>query len=434
MGADVTSTLPSTTTSSVSRVRAAVVVALTVVLIMINWADKSALGLVSVPIMDELHISAQDFGFLGSAYFFTYSASAVLFGWIATRVRVNRIILVVSALWALCMLPVALAPGFAVLMLSRIGLGFTEAPATPLGNFIVQSWFPDERRTVPATLVMIGSPLGVLLAGPGLTFVMVRTGWRAVFVVLAVIGLAWCCVWAFAGKEGGYSGRTAAAPASHWRHAGAGFWKLLSNRSWLLCTIVAFAAYWTTTLSTTWLAAFFTKSLGFSKKTATGWLLTVSPGVAIVVMLGWSALSALLLRRGVATRWSRGFLIGATSVAGGALVTAGSVIHAPGTVVVLVAVGAALANPIFPLGFVLAAEVAPASFRALSVSLFAALATLAGIVAPAVTGALVTAQGNTGYHVAFLVAGLVSLVAGILAATGIDPARDSRRAAEAGAS
>src|SRR5689334_19049760 len=102
MSCNVTSTTPSSTFTSPSRTRAAVVVSLTVVLMMINWADKSALGLVAVPIMDELHISAQDFGFLGSAYFFTYSVYAILFGWIATRVRVNRILLVISVLWAVC--------------------------------------------------------------------------------------------------------------------------------------------------------------------------------------------------------------------------------------------------------------------------------------------------------------------------------------------
>lgn len=421
----VTSTTPSSEPSN--RLRAGMVVSLTVVLMIINWADKSALGLVSVPIMDELRVSAKDFGLLGSAYFFTYSVSAILFGWIATKIRVNRILLFISALWAVCMLPVALAPGFAVLLLSRIGLGFAEAPATPLSNYLVQSWFPDERRTVPATLVMIGSPLGVLLAGPGLTFVLVHLGWRAVFATLAIIGAVWCCVWAFAGREGEFSGRTDAGSSLSWRLARAGLSRLLLNRSWLLCTTVAFAAYWSTTLSTTWMAAYFTKALGFSRET-TGWLLAVSPGVAIVAMLTWSALSGVLVRRGFATRWSRGFLIGMTSVAGGALVALGSLAHSPGLVVALVAIGTAMANPVFPIGFVLAAEVAPASFRALSVSLFAAFSTLAGIIAPSITGALVSDEGSDGYRTAFLIAGLLSLVAGVLAAAGINPGRDRSRA------
>lgn len=303
MSAQVTPASSSLRNKSKDRTRAAIVVVLTVALMMINWADKSALGLVSVPLMSEFGISPEGFGLLGSGYFFTYSASAILFGWIATRVRVNRILLVVALMWAICMLPVALAPAFSVVLFSRIGLGFAEAPATPLGNFAVQSWFPDERRTVPATLAMIGSPLGVLLAGPGLTFLMVRFGWQSVFLALAVIGVAWCVLWAFAGGEGPYSGRSDSGESLSWRRVASGFGKLVINRSWLLCTAVCFAAYWTATLSTTWMAAFFTKALGFSTAT-TGWLLAVSPGISIVVMLAWSALSALLIRRGVGTRWS----------------------------------------------------------------------------------------------------------------------------------
>lgn len=46
-------------------------------------ADKIVVGLAGVPIMDELQLTPKQFGFLGSAFFFLFSVSAIVFGFIA---------------------------------------------------------------------------------------------------------------------------------------------------------------------------------------------------------------------------------------------------------------------------------------------------------------------------------------------------------------
>jgi MFS family permease len=395
--------------------RAWAVVAMVVVFMMLNWADKSALGLTAVPIMDDLGLGPEQFGLLGSAYFFVYAVSTIAFGWIATRVRVNRIMGALVLVWAVALLPVVFAASFAVLLTSRIVLGAGEAPATPLGNFMAHSWFPDRRRTVAGTLVMIGSPLGVMIAGPGLTSVMLTFGWRAIYAVLAVLGLAWAVVWWMVGREGPHAGRTTGTAGARSVRPLAALRIVGRNPARIGCTVAGFGAYWATTLSTTWLPAYFTKGLGFDAA-ATGALVAVTPAISIAVMLVWAGVSAGLLRRGVATRWARAGLVGLTMVVGGACTVIGASATTAGATVVLVSIGLALSQPVYPLVFLLISEVSPEGLRAFAISFSAALFTLAGIVAPWLTGRLVgAAPGAGGYGTAFAVCGVLMAAGGLVA-------------------
>jgi ACS family hexuronate transporter-like MFS transporter len=395
--------------------RAWAVVAMVVVFMMLNWADKSALGLTAVPIMDDLGLRPEQFGLLGSAYFFLYAVSTIAFGWVATRIGVNRIMGALVLVWAVALLPVVFAATFAVLLTSRIVLGAGEAPATPLGNFMAHSWFPDRRRTVAGTLVMIGSPLGVLVAGPGLTSVMLAFGWRAIYGVLAVLGLVWAAGWWMVGREGPHAGRATGAEGSPPVRPRVALRIIGRNPAWIGCTVAGFGAYWATTLSTTWLPAYFTKGLGFDAS-ATGTLVALTPAISIAVMLIWAAVSAGLLHRGVTTRWARAGLLGLTMVIGGACIVIGVSATTIGTTVVLVSIGLALSQPVYPLVFLLLSEVSPESLRAFAISFSAALFTLAGIVAPWLTGRLVgAAAGASGYVSAFTVCGAVMAAGGLVA-------------------
>lgn len=416
------------------------VVALVVIFMMLNWADKSALGLTAVPIMDELHVGAGEFGLLGSAYFFLYAVSTIAFGWLATRMRVNRIMLVLVLAWSVIMLPIGLFASFTVLLLNRVLLGASEAPATPLGNFMAHSWFPDRRRTLASTLIMIGSPLGVMIAGPGLTAVLLSFGWRAIYLVLAAFGAIWALVWAFTGREGPFAGRgdnQTHAAEPHLKVTvgalGAAARRLLTNRSWVATTFAGFGAYWATTLSTTWLPAWFTKGLGFSTL-ITGRLVAITPAVSIVSMLLWALISGVLIRRGVATRWARGGVLAASLLVGGLCVIISSQLGASAVTVAVASVGLALSQPVYPVMFLLISEVSPARLRAFSISLSAALATLAGVIAPSVTGWFVgNSPGAAGYAAAFLCCGVLMLIAGLATIAWVRPKRDAEQAVPAAA-
>ena len=53
---------------------------------LVNFADKIVVGLAGAPIMDELKLSPEQFGLLGSSFFFLFSISAIVVGFIVNRI------------------------------------------------------------------------------------------------------------------------------------------------------------------------------------------------------------------------------------------------------------------------------------------------------------------------------------------------------------
>src|SRR5437667_2341895 len=78
----------------------------------VNFADKIVVGLAGVPIMNELQLTPKQFGFLGSAFFFLFSISAVVVGFIVNRVKTRWVILALALSWALVQFPMVGAVGF----------------------------------------------------------------------------------------------------------------------------------------------------------------------------------------------------------------------------------------------------------------------------------------------------------------------------------
>ena len=53
---------------------------------LVNFADKIVVGLAGVPIMTELKLEPEQFGLLGSSFFFLFSIAAIVVGFIVNRV------------------------------------------------------------------------------------------------------------------------------------------------------------------------------------------------------------------------------------------------------------------------------------------------------------------------------------------------------------
>src|SRR6516164_428120 len=97
---------------------------------LVNFADKIVVGLAGGPIMDELKISPQQFGDLGSSFFYLFSASAIIVGFIVNRVQTRWVLLAMALVWALSQFPMMFATvSLTTLFVCRIILGAGEGPA-----------------------------------------------------------------------------------------------------------------------------------------------------------------------------------------------------------------------------------------------------------------------------------------------------------------
>src|SRR6202789_526800 len=96
---------------------------------LVNFADKIVVGLAGVPIMTEMKLEPEQFGLLGSSFFFLFSISAVAVGFLVNRVATRWVLLALALIWALTQFPMIGTVSFATLMACRIVLGAGEGPA-----------------------------------------------------------------------------------------------------------------------------------------------------------------------------------------------------------------------------------------------------------------------------------------------------------------
>ncbi|MFZ3560585.1 MFS transporter [Streptomyces sp. BH055] len=406
--------------------RAWTVTALLVVFMMVNFADKSVLGLAADEIRADLHLSATEFGLANSAFFLLFSVAAIVVGMAADRVSPKLLLLVMAVLWSVAQVPAAIGGGLAVLIGSRIFLGAAEGPAFPVAQQATLSWFPNGKRNLPGALITIGITLGVIISAPGLSWVIQHHGWRAALWVLAGTGVVWAVLWALFGADSPRARATVTARAADDGAPKVPYRKIFASRTWIGTTLAYFMSYWSVALMLVWMPSYLRNALDYSAATA-GRLVVLPWAVGALVLLGQAALTGRLMRRGVVSRKARGWVGGFMLAIGAVCCLLTPFVESVPAQTVLVALGFGFSGSYATVAATTVAELAPAARSGGALGLMNALVTVSGLLAPAAVGALVDARGDAGYQHAVLVTGVLVAIGAVLAFALIDPERDRAR-------
>ena len=381
------------------------------VFMLVNFADKIVVGLAGAPIMDELKLQPEQFGLLGSSFFFLFSISAIIVGFIVNRVATRWVLLAMAVIWSLAQFPMLGTVSFTTLLICRVILGAGEGPAFSVAAHAIYKWFPDEKRTLPTAILSQGSAFGVILAVPALNWVIVNHSWHYAFGALGVVGLMWTVAWFAMGREGPLVQTAAMAKAD----PAISYGRLLTSRTFLGCCAATFGAYWALSLGLTWFTPFIVKGLGFSQKDA-GWI-SVLPwvfGATIVLLTGW--ISQVMMARGYTTRAARGVLGAAPLILGGCILAVLPHIAPGGMMIAFLVVGSGLCGSIYVVCPPMLGEFTPVQQRGAVIAIYGAIYTLAGMIAPSVMGSVIqhAAVPMDGYMTGFTINAVVLVVSGLL--------------------
>ncbi|MBD3942961.1 MFS transporter [Microbacterium sp. NEAU-LLC] len=430
-----TSTVPTDRATRVgSRGRAWTITVLLIVFMLINFGDKAVLGLAAAPIMEELNLTATQYGLASSAFYLLFSVSSIVVGFVANRVSNRLILLILAAVWALSQVSVVMASGLGLILVSRIVLGAAEGPANPLAVNAVQRWFPDQKRNLPTSLINLGAALGVVTLAPLLTWMITNHGWRSAFVLLAVIGAAWCVVWMIWGRDGDAGVAAASTTADSGEVLVASITRVPYRRIFLSGTgiavfIAGFAAYWGLAQLVAWVPLYLGGPLQLGT-TGSGLLVILPWLMGAIVIPVQGVVSDRLMQRGVSSRGAR-VLLSAVFMTIAAVSLVGMILAPAVPVkVALLTVGFSFATVQIAIGMTLIAEITPLSQRAASIATVTGVIGLAGIIAPALTGKLVDAAGVAapgGYNTAFLIAAALFVVGALVLVLLARPVRDAAR-------
>ena len=380
---------------------------------LINFADKTVVGLAAVPIMRDLDLTPRQFGFVGSSFSFLFAVSGILVGFVANRIATRWVLLALAFSWAVVQFPMVGTAGFATLVACRVLLGAGEGPAFSVALHALYKWFPDQQRTLPTAVLTQGAAVGVIVALPALNWIVVHYSWRWAFFALGAVGLLWVLAWALLGREGPLAALALAAADPAAREY-VPYPRLLLSPTFIGCCLACFGGSWAIALGLTWFTPFIITGLGYSQQQA-GWISALPwlMGAASVLTTGF--LSQALTARGASPRWARA-VVGSTPLAvGGLILLIVPHLAVPAWQVVAVVVGGGLCGSIFVVCPPIISSFTPVTQRAAVIAIFVAIYSSAGIFAPIVTGSVIetAATALEGYYTGYTINGVVQLLGGL---------------------
>ena len=402
--------------------------ALLFLFMLINFADKVVVGLAAQPIMADLHLSPEQFGLIGSSFFFLFAISAVIVGFITNRVQTRYTLLAMAIIWSLVQFPMLGTVSLEVLIACRIILGAGEGPAAPVATHAIYKWFPDSLRGMPTAIIAQGSALGVIVAVPALNWIIVHYTWHWAFGALGIAGLLWVGLWLVFGREG-----TLVDPPVGGAEGGAEhipYRYLLACPSIIAACCAGFASYWGLVLGLTWFTSYLVSGLGYSQEL--GGNLTILPWIfGMFVVLGGGWISQRLKKAGVSSRISRGAFAAGTVMLGGTVLLFVRSMPTAELKLALVVFGAAIGSTIYVVTPMIVSELTPQPQRAAMLAITTSVVTLAGVLAPLAMGAVIqnAATPLAGYERGYTILGSLLLVGGLIGVLFIRPETDRKRLA-----
>lgn len=162
---------------------------------LINYLDRATIS-VSLPLISrDFSLNPTEKGVLLSAFFWSYALMQVPVGWSADRFNLRWLYAVAFAIWSLAQGLAGAARTFAFLIMTRVILGVGESIYLPGGTKIVTLLFPPEKRGLPSGLFDFGTRCGMTLGVILVPLLLIHYGWRISFVIVGFAGLLWLIPW-----------------------------------------------------------------------------------------------------------------------------------------------------------------------------------------------------------------------------------------------
>ncbi|MDT4830653.1 D-galactonate transporter [compost metagenome] len=169
--------------------------------VVINYLDRSNLSIAAPALKDEFGLDTVHEGLILSAFGWTYAAMQIPGGWLVDRVSPRLLYAAALILWSAATFFMGFAGSFVILFVLRLAVGALEAPAYPINNRVVTTWFPERERATAIGFYTSGQFVGLAFLTPVLAWLQHHYGWHMVFVSTGLLGIVWGVLWFMVYRE-----------------------------------------------------------------------------------------------------------------------------------------------------------------------------------------------------------------------------------------
>jgi MFS transporter, ACS family, hexuronate transporter len=394
----------------------------------INYIDRSALSIAMPFITHDFKLTASEKGVIFGAFSIGYAAFNFLGGYFSDRFGGRRVLSISMAGWSVACGLTAAVSGFWSMLLVRIAFGMGEGPNAATANKVVNTWFPIDERATAAGVGQAGGPIGGALAGPVVGFLALAFGWRAAFLVMAVLGIMWVIVWRrLATETPGQHPRVSKAELEHIEagqetvRAPSGekvsILEVITTRSVLTTGISLFCYNYILFFFISWFPSYLVDAKHISLMNMS--LVSSLPWItgSIGFLSGGFLVDAIFRRTG-RRMFSRKVVLVTSLVIAASCVALTGVVDEASTAVAVMTVGIGLLMLAAPAYWAIIQDSVPRHQVGTASGVMHALANCSGIVGPAITGVLIQSTGS--FVSAFVLAGAIGLVGSLILAWFVD--------------
>jgi ACS family D-galactonate transporter-like MFS transporter len=159
--------------------------------VLVNYFDRINLSVAYAALRNEFGITALTFGYLLSAYSWTYAICQVPSGVLLDRYGVRRVGRISAFIWSVASFAAALATGIWGFLSARFLLGIGEAPTFPANAKAIGYWFPKSERSLATAIFDSAAKFSSAIGVPIMGLVLIRFGWRWSFAATGVVSLVY---------------------------------------------------------------------------------------------------------------------------------------------------------------------------------------------------------------------------------------------------
>lgn len=167
----------------------------------INYIDRSALGIMWPEMSKDLGLSEMDYAWVINIFTITYAAGKFISGKVYDKVGTKIGFVLSIFFWSLASVLHFFARGAASLGIFRGLLGVAEAGNWPGAVKNNAEWFPIQERAMAQGIFNAGAGIGSIIAAPTVAELFGAYGWKVTFVIIGVLGFLWIIPWLIMNKK-----------------------------------------------------------------------------------------------------------------------------------------------------------------------------------------------------------------------------------------
>jgi MFS transporter, ACS family, hexuronate transporter len=392
----------------------------------INFADKSIVGLAAVPIMKEFDLTYAEWGLVGSSYYWLYPVTGIFGAAWADRLGAKKVLGFIMLTWTVLQFGVLAITALPLLILYRILLGAFEGPYSPIAYSHADKWFPPKLKGFANSVVVGGGTVGAMIVAPILVSLITIFGWKVAFAALGAASLVWFFLFQFLTKENPvevYENVQKKKKQKLEKIKVKDFLLLLASPTALFTTLAYFSTYILVVWFSVWLPIYLVEAVKMTPGQM-GTSVAIIGVVSVCIYMGVSMASDHLFKKNQNWRSSRVFVVAGAMILGALFFSSIMIFQNPIWVIVAMCLAKGLTYAILPIGpTIMINEMQERG--GLMTSILTSSGNLAGIVAPLLTGYIISIAGGNqllGYNLSILFMAILVLAFGILFAIFVKPA------------